>query len=384
MDELEQTLFGWQVNGENTPLLAGFNLSAKERQTALEIIRQFFSSQHKNASSIENILRRKCESNVDPIPLASFNRIVSTCNALLTGLGPIDQLLTSDVEELSLSIGKTRVFKRGIGWEDAGLEITSEKFLTHVLNKLAASCGRRLTKDNPVLNAFLPNGTRIHAVSPPLSPSVTVSIRKFKQVPFTLDELVQEKLLCTEAADFLTRQVPTSSILIAGNTGSGKTTTLNALLSLLPVSDRFVFVEDVSELTLPSHEHKARLLADGGVSLSQLIYESLRMGPDRLVVSEIRNEQEVKAFANALLSGGGKTAYSTFHSSSAKETLRRLILLGFRKVDLDSLGLIIVQRRFDDKNGKEKRRVTEIAKVKNGEAVILFRYNEKKDALYQP
>ncbi|MDP3741930.1 MAG: hypothetical protein Q8R15_01300, partial [Candidatus Micrarchaeota archaeon] len=126
MDELEETLFGWQIRGGNAPL-AEFNLSAKERKTALEVMHQFFSSQHKNAS-VENLLVRKCELNVDPISLVSFNKIVSTCNALLIGLGPVDVLLASDVEEIGLSLGKTRVFKRGVGWEETDLEITSEKF----------------------------------------------------------------------------------------------------------------------------------------------------------------------------------------------------------------------------------------------------------------
>ena len=378
MDDLEQTLFGWQVSGGSA--MASFRLTQKERKVSVQLIRDFFATSQKNAS-LEKLLRSKCESSVDPLSVASFNRIVSTCNSLVNSIGPVQTLLDGDVEEVSLSIGKTRVFKRGVGWEETSLEITSEKYLLHVLNKLAINCGRRLTRENPVLNAFLPDGTRIHAVSPPLSPNISVSIRKFKQVPFTLNELVGERLLSQNASTFLQSAVSTSSILIAGNTGSGKTTTLNALLSLLPKTDRFVFVEDVSELTLPSHDHKARLLAEGSVSLSQLTYESLRMRPDRLVVSEIRNEQEVKAFANALLSGGGKTAYSTFHASSAKEALRRLILLGFRKADLDSLGLIVVQRRFDGKNGKEIRRVTEIAKVKNGEAVVLFGYNSNSDKL---
>lgn len=368
--EINETLFGWKIT-RNEPELRDFNLNENERRLAGKLISTFFLSI--KTVEIETLLRRHCEATLEPLPQKSFSKITTTCNSLLNGVGPVQVLLEGDVEEVSLSLGTARVFKRRRGWEDTALEITSDKYLQHVVNKLASQCGRRLTIENPVLNAFLSDGTRIHAVAPPVSNTLNVSIRKLREVPFTLQQLVGEELLSQKSADFLQRSVANKSILIAGNTGSGKTTTLNALLSLLPKSDRFVFVEDVSELTLPTHANKARLLADAGkVTLADLTYEALRMRPDRLVVSEIRSEAEVKAFANALLSGGGKTCYATFHASSAKEALRRLRLLGFKKADLDSIGLIVVQKRIDDeKTGREKRRITEIATVKNGEVNVI-------------
>ncbi len=366
--EIEQTLFGWRV--ADSRQFKEFYLTEKERSIAIKTLCEFFTICTVKNIDVKDILKKKCESNLYPLAQTSFDRIVATCNSLLHSFGPLDALLNMDVEEITLSLGPARVFKTNCGWSEAGLEVTNESYLKHVVDKLASTCGRRLTIGNPTLNAFLPNGTRIHVVSPPVSPGLTVSIRKFKQTPFTLQQLVDGGILHSAAARFIENAVSNSSIIVAGNTGSGKTTTLNTLLSLLPANDRFVFVEDVSELTLPSHSHKARLLAEG-VPLSRLVYEALRMRPDRLVVSEIRSEQEVKAFADALLSGGGKTCYTTFHAASAKEVLRRLRLLGFKKADLDSIGLIIVQKRFDDKNGREKRRITEIAKVKNGEVVLI-------------
>lgn len=372
--EISETLFGWHVD-KGDELLVGFALTEAERLISIETLCRFFQQ----GGHLQNILEKTCVSKCEPLSKKSFYRILNTCNSLVSSTGPVGALLQQDVEEISLSLGRTRVFKRDVGWLETGLVVSSESFLLHVVNKLAAHSGRRISRDEPVLNAFLVDGTRIHAVSQPLSPNLTVSIRKFRDIPFTLSELAESNVLSSEAELFLEEQAA-SSFIVAGNTGSGKTTTLNALLSLLPPSDRFVFVEDVSELTLPSHSHKARLLAHN-IPLSQLIYESLRMRPDRLVVSEIRSREEVKAFANALLSGSGKSCYSTFHAASAKETLRRLIILGFRKADLDSLGFIIVQRRFDNENGKEVRRITEVASVKNGKPAVLFKYNKKTDKL---
>ncbi len=355
--QIEATLFGWRVDPSSN--LGGFHLSEQEKKIAITLLCRFFSS----ALSVEQLVSKF--SAKKQFSKQSWSKISFVCNSLVKSTGPLEAVLFQDVEEVTLCKGVVRVFCSGV-WQETGLELTTEDHLLHVVNKLAAPCGKRLALDSPVLNAFLP-GFRIHAVSPPLSPSLQVSIRKLRDSPFSIFDLAKNGLLLQREAEFLAAEVSSSPLLLAGNTGSGKTTTLNALLTQLPLNDRFVFVEDVSEIVLPKHGNSARLLAHGA-SLSSLTYEALRMRPDRLVVSEVRNEEEVKAFANALLSGGGKTCYSTFHASSAADALARLRLLGFKKADLDAIGLIVVQKRFDER-GKEKRKITEIVKVKNGEAL---------------
>lgn len=339
-----------------------------------------------NAIELGKAIEITCQRDFLPLPLSSTRKIDAVCIALTKGFGPLDLLLArEEIEEISVAgIGKpVRIYIADKGWRDTELFFTTEQCLYHFANKIAEQTGRRLTLANPVLNAFLPDGSRLHLVSTQIASEPSLTLRKFRQVPFTLNELVERGTVSQQAADFLCAALASGcSVVVSGNTGSGKTTLLNALLSTLQSEERFVMVEDVSEISLPQHQHKIRLLADvnAGVTLNQLIYESLRMRPDRLVVSEVRNEEEVKAFANALLSGPGKSCFTTFHANSSQEALRRLQLLGFRSADFDSIGLIVVQRRFGN-GSEEKRRVTEIAIVKDGKAIILFQYSSPKDGL---
>jgi len=401
--EIAEYLLGWRIEQSQNNLKADselsygklshselrlcepYNLNELERKIAAAALKLVFETGETGISATEAV-EKVCSRDFIPLSQKVGAKISRVCNSLLSGFGPLDPLIEDEnIEEISLSgIGEPlRVFIAGKGWAESGLVFTSEACVFHLINKISAATGRRLTISTPILNSFLPNGSRLHAVSGQISSKPTFTLRKFRTVPFTLGNLVENKTISNAAADFLRSAVASGlSMVIAGNTGSGKTTLLNAVLSTLPSQERFVMVEDVSEISLPRHEHKIRLLADtnAGITLNQLVYESLRMRPDRLVVSEIRNEEEVKAFSNALLSGPGKSCFATFHANSASEALRRLHLLGFREFDLDSIGLIVVQKRIGS-GSTEKRRVTEIAAVKDGKPNVLFQYSALKDGL---
>ncbi len=397
--EISEYLLGWRVvretkqshnslkTAEKFSHYEAYDLNEVERKIAAAALKLVFEIGEPGISATEAV-EKVCSRDFVLLSQKAGARVSRVCNSLLSGFGPLDPLIEAEnIEEISLSgIGEpVRIFIAGKGWAESGLVFTSEACVYHLVNKISATTGssRRLTLSTPILNSFLPNGSRLHAVSGQISSKLTFTLRKFRAVPFTLSNLVENKTISTMAVDFLRGAVASGlSMVIAGNTGSGKTTLLNAVLSTLPSQERFVMVEDVSEISLPQHEHKIRLLADtnAGVTLNQLVYESLRMRPDRLVVSEIRNEEEVRAFSNALLSGPGKSCFATFHANSAQEALNRLHLLGFREFDLDSIGLIVVQKRFGN-GSAEKRRVTEIAAVKDGKAVIIFRYSALVDGL---
>jgi flagellar protein FlaI len=170
------------------------------------------------------------------------------------------------------------------------------------------------------------------------------------------------------------------SLLIAGNTASGKTTTLNALFSFIPSNERVIITEETPEINLP-HKHQMRLVAnrDMGITLKDLVYDTLRMRPDRMVVGEVRNKEETEALFDVLLAGQARGSYATFHAQSAHEALSRLQSFGVRKEDLGSIDCIMVQRRMlmydaEKRKNSEVRRVVEIAEVTGGRKQLHISY----------
>jgi len=196
------------------------------------------------------------------------------------------------------------------------------------------------------------------------------TIRKFRAKPFTPQDLVRQGTVSAEALAFLWMLMETDfSLLIGGNTGSGKTSTLNALFEFVPKDERIIVVEETPEINLP-HRHlvKLNVVDNLGIGMKELIVDTLRMRPDRIVVGEIRNPEEVSAFVDTLLAGQGKGSYATFHAQSGSEALTRLKKLGVLEMDLASIDLILVQKRWNSidlaSNARtEVRRVIELSEV---------------------
>ena len=171
------------------------------------------------------------------------------------------------------------------------------------------------------------------------------------------------------------------NVLVAGNTGSGKTSTLNSLFSFIPADERIILVEETPEISLP-HRHLVRLSVcdELGVRMDELVSDTLRMRPDRVIVGEVRTPQESRAFVNTMLAGQGKGSYATFHAQTGREALTRLQSFGISAADLFALDLIVVQRRWAQK-GKLLRRVTEIAVQDSGRLEPAYGYDFRKDSL---
>jgi pilus assembly protein CpaF len=307
-----------------------------------------------------------------PLPKARVELVSQAAFHTFGGYGCVDFLLSKkDYEEVSF-VGTEKplyVFsRRDCAWHPTNCYICSERFATSVANRMAQKSGKRLSFATPRLDAQLSDGERLHAACPPISPSgVSFSIRLFPQSKMTVPDLVNAKMLSAKAAAFLWFAMQSDcSAVVCGNTGGGKTTLLNAMCDLIGMRERLILVEDTPELS-PSQSHVARLVA-ARAPMSDLIKDTLRMRPDRVIVGEVRNAEDSRALFDCLLSGQARGTYSTFHSDSAQECLDRMRLLGATEHDLGALDLIACARRIpvydiSRKAGTEVRRVTEICEV---------------------
>ena len=316
----------------------------------------------------------------------------------VNGFGPLSILLEDEMLEEIALIGAgreypLRVYHCLFGWCTCNMYYCSRKSVVNTVNRMLLKTDRRLSLNSPRVNGVLPDGSRLNATIPPVSfrqPSFT--IRKFHSKKFTPFELVRNRTCSAELMAFLWLALETDcSVLIAGNTGSGKTTTLNALFSFVPKSERIVLIEETPEIQVPhSHAVKLNTSPEKGIEMSDLIVDSLRMRPDRIIVGEIRSREEVSAFIDTLLAGQGKGSYATFHSVSVIEALKRLSLLGVKEIDLCSIDLLLVQKRWDKidlKRGTrtEQRKIVELGEVleRKGKPEIntLFEYSHSRKRL---
>ncbi|MFH0836042.1 MAG: ATPase, T2SS/T4P/T4SS family [Candidatus Micrarchaeota archaeon] len=385
----------WKIETESKAgykidLPAEFNKSEARLLKHLEAL-----SVEKNASTREEllaVLKEICTAQNLLLEKQRGLELVDAAFHSLSGFSVLDYFLEDDeLEEVSVcGKGKpVRVFKRGAGWLETNCVLLDDGHAVDLANKMARSLGRRLSFKTPRINAVLPDGSRLHASIPPLNvDGVELTIRKFKREPYSVASLVANKTISSEAAAFLWLALQLdSSLLIAGNTGSGKTTMLNALFSFIPLTERVVVTEETPEISLP-HEHLVRVVSNeqSGVKMSDLVQDTLRMRPDRLVVGEVRTPDETRALFDCLMAGQARGTYATFHALNSRDALSRLLSLGCREDELNALDLILVQRRFtsfDSKNKKqfEERRVLELAEVSNGQVLPLFSINPKTKRL---
>jgi Flp pilus assembly CpaF family ATPase len=177
-------------------------------------------------------------------------------------------------------------------------------------------------------------------------------------------------------------------VIVAGNTASGKTTTLNALFSFIPLSDRIVIIEETPEINIP-HPHKVKLVSNQElkINMKNLVEDSLRMRPDRVIVGEIRTPEETAAFIETILSGQARGSYATFHAQSSEELIKRMVNLGISKIDTTSIDFVIIQRRLmrydpNTRNYWEERKGIEISEIDDeGNVHKIFNLNRKTNKM---
>lgn len=265
---------------------------------------------------------------------ATFARLVGRITDELGGAGPLAPLLADEEVSDVLVNGAEVWVDRGGGLERAGVDIGRPDDVRRLAQRLAATAGRRLDDGCPYADVPLPDGTRLHAVLPPVAVAGPyLSLRAFRRRVFTLAELVDAGSVSPVGARLLSTIVAGRiAFLITGGTGTGKTTLLSALLSLVPENERMVLVEDAAELR-PAHPHVVTLQARtsnvegaGGVTLRDLVRQALRMRPDRLVVGECRGSEVVDLLG--ALNTGHEGGAATLHANTPADVPARLEALG--------------------------------------------------------
>lgn len=295
----------------------------------------------------------------------------------LSGLGPLDDLMSDpDVEDILIN-GYRQVFVSRSGVLTAEtLHFTDNDHLLRIVRRIISPMGRRLDESSPMVDARLPGGGRINVVIEPLAlDGPAVSIRKFRNDPLKVSDLVQFGTLDEGMAMMLELAVrERCNILISGGTSCGKTSMLNAIAGFIPPTERVVTIEDTAELAL-RHPHVVRMESrpgsfegTGAVSIRDLLRNSLRMRPDRIVVGEVRGAEIIEMLQ--AMNTGHDGSMATIHASSPRECLYRMeMLAGFagfqgsevslRRQIANALDFIVQINRLP--NGK--RRITSITEV---------------------
>jgi pilus assembly protein CpaF len=261
---------------------------------------------------------------------ASLSSLVGRITDELAGAGPLAPLLADEeVSDVLVNGGEVWV-DRGNGLRRVAVDVGGPAEVRRLAQRLAAAAGRRLDDGCPCADVPLPDGTRLHAVLPPVAVAGPyLSLRAFRRRAFSLDELVAVGGVPPAGARLLAAIVAARvAYLVAGGTGTGKTTLLSTLLSLVPPSERLVLVEDAAELR-PAHPHVVALQARtsnvegaGGVSLRDLVRQALRMRPDRLVVGECRGAEVVDLLG--ALNTGHEGGAATLHANAPADVPARL------------------------------------------------------------
>ena len=293
-------------------------------------------------------------------------RLVQAVIDRVLGLGPLEPLLADPTITEIMVNDPTHVFIEREGRiESCAVRFRDEAHLRHVIDRIVAPLGRRIDESSPLVDARLPDGSRVNAIIPPLALGGPVlTIRKFSRQPFTLDRLVELKTLRPDMARYLERCVRQRvSVLVSGGTGSGKTSTLNALGLVIPSGERLITIEDSAELQL-GHPHWIALEArppniegQGEIPIRTLVRNALRMRPDRIIVGEVRGGEAFDMLQ--AMNTGHRGSMTTLHANSPEDALVRLesmvLMAGFelpvaaiRRMIAGAVQVVVQQDRMPD------------------------------------
>jgi flagellar protein FlaI len=319
----------------------------------------------------------------------------------MIGYGILDTLVKDENLEEIMVIGPQKpVYLWHIKYDMVKTNIMfgNNEEILNIVSRIAREVNRRIDVQQPILDARLPDGSRVNATVPPISlGGVTLTIRKFKKDPFTIVNLVEFGTVSSELAAFLWlaadgMSAKPANILISGGTSSGKTTTLNAIVSFINTRERVLTIEDTAELRLPI-DHWVRfetrppsIEGTGEVTLDILVKNSLRMRPDRIIVGEVRHAEAFTMFT--AMNTGHDGCLGTVHANSAHETVVRLVNppMNVPVVMIDALDLVVVEQKIMDRRRGMVRRITEVAEIEtitsnNPQMRNLFEWDPSTDTI---
>ncbi|MBN1248704.1 MAG: CpaF family protein [Anaerolineae bacterium] len=308
---------------------------------------------------------------------ALFEQIVAD----VLGYGPIEPFLRDESVTEILVNGPDLIYVERSGiLEETDVTFRDADEVMHVIDRIVTPLGRRVDESSPMVDARLPDGSRVNIIIPPLAlDGPSISIRKFARAMFSMEDLIKVDTLTREMADFLQACVQARlNIVVSGGTSTGKTTLLNALSGFLPYNERIVTIEDSAELQL-HQRHVVRLESrppnvegKGQVTIRQLVINALRMRPDRIVVGEVRGGESLDMLQ--AMNTGHDGSLTTAHSNSPRDTLARvatmalmagmeLPLLAIREQIASAFDLVVHLDRVADGT----RKVTQISEVQGME-----------------
>ena len=274
---------------------------------------------------------RLMEETSAPLSPAERQRLVAEIGHDVLGHGPIERFLADDsVTEIMVNGDQPIYVERNGLLERTEARFVSEEHLRRVIERIVGQVGRRIDESSPMVDARLPDGSRVNAVIPPLAVDGPVlTVRKFAREPLQVTDLIDVGTLSSEVADLLAACVAGKlNILVTGGTGTGKTTLLNVLSSFIPESERVVTIEDAVELRLNQH-HVIRLESrpsniegKGAIGIRELVRNALRMRPDRIIVGEVRGGEALDMLQ--AMNTGHEGSLSTVHANSPRDALARL------------------------------------------------------------
>ena len=316
---------------------------------------------------------------------AERDELYEQITAEIIGYGPIEPLLNDPtVTEVMVNGPKHVYIERKGRLERTHVEFLDDDHVLRIIQRIVSPLGRRIDESSPMVDARLPDGSRVNAIIPPLALNgPTITIRKFSKVPLSVQDMIRfgtfDERFVTFTKACITGRL---NVIISGGTGSGKTTTLNLLSSFLPADERIVTIEDAAELQL-RQEHVVRLESrpaniegKGQISIRNLMVNALRMRPDRIVVGEVRSSEALDMLQ--AMNTGHDGSLTTLHSNGPRDTLRRLEtmvmmagmdlpLRAIREQIASSLNLVIHQERMRDGS----RHITYVTEVQGMEGDII-------------